>query len=168
MAAIHRENGADGIWFSPRAPEEPTGFDEPRRASIALGLARGVDEAEWIRLWHAVDDRGRVVGDVNLRGNRLTAEQHRCTLGIGLLATHRGRGLGRALLATAVDWAKSQAVLEWVDLGVFDGNAPAIRLYESFGFVRWGAVEDRFRVRGVSVADVQMALRLRAETRGYP
>src|SRR5512134_3806451 len=133
VAAMHRENGAGGLWFGPRAPEEPTGFDDAKKAWLAAGLAREIDEPDWIRMWHAVDDERRVVGGVNLRGNRLRAEMHRCTIGIGLLAAYRGRGLGRAMLAVAVEWAEAQAPLDWMDLGVFESNTPAIRLYDSFG-----------------------------------
>lgn len=49
----------------------------------------------------------------------------------------RGRGAGRALLAAAVDWARSRA-LERVDLWVTEGNAPATRLYRGMGFTDTG------------------------------
>ena len=45
----------------------------------------------------------------------------------------RGRGVGRAMLSAAVDIARSRGK-RTVRLDVFPNNAPALRLYRSFGF----------------------------------
>lgn len=53
-------------------------------------------------------------------------------------ASHRGRGLGKQLLAHALEFADSQARLSQLTLVVNAANASAISLYESFGFKMFG------------------------------
>jgi len=45
----------------------------------------------------------------------------------------RGQGQGRALLAAALDYARSEGA-NYMDLGTGDNDVVARRLYESFGF----------------------------------
>jgi len=45
----------------------------------------------------------------------------------------RGKGVGRALLAEAIAWARSKGA-DHVRLGVTVAESPAMRLYESHGF----------------------------------
>lgn len=49
-------------------------------------------------------------------------------------ASHRGQGVGEALVRTVLAWAAEEG---WkvVRLRVYDGNLPARRLYERLGFV---------------------------------
>jgi len=49
----------------------------------------------------------------------------------------RGRGLGRELIALAIDQARRWEARH-VDLFVFEDNEPALRLYRSFGFRQIG------------------------------
>jgi len=52
-----------------------------------------------------------------------------------LRPAHRGRGLGRRLLATALDWARANDA-RVVRLDTAEGMVAARRLYESAGFVQ--------------------------------
>jgi len=61
-----------------------------------------------------------------------------------LAAVHddfQGRGIGSALMAALVDVADSWLDLKRLELKVYVDNAPAIRLYQMFGF----AVEGTYR-----------------------
>jgi ribosomal protein S18 acetylase RimI-like enzyme len=49
----------------------------------------------------------------------------------------RGRGVGSALMQTAVQWAREQG-LHKLSLSVFPHNTSAIALYRKFGFVEEG------------------------------
>ncbi|NMP22823.1 GNAT family N-acetyltransferase [Sulfobacillus harzensis] len=53
----------------------------------------------------------------------------------------RGRGVGDRLVATVVEWARSQHAPR-VILSVKDDNVPAIRLYRRHGFHEAGPSED--------------------------
>jgi ribosomal protein S18 acetylase RimI-like enzyme len=57
---------------------------------------------------------------------------------------HRRQGIGWALLAEAVAWARASGV-EKLELHVFPYNEPAIRLYERFGFEREGYRRRHYR-----------------------
>ena len=79
--------------------------------------------------------------------------------GRALAATHRRRGIGRALLDAAVAWARESGIRK-LELHVFPHNEPAIALYEAFGFEREGYRSDHYR-RGDGYVDaVLMALRV--------
>lgn len=62
--------------------------------------------------------------------------EHCGSLGMGLLATHRGMGIGTRLLTATLDGARSR--FERVELDVYATNAPAIALYEKAGFAHEG------------------------------
>jgi ribosomal protein S18 acetylase RimI-like enzyme len=72
-------------------------------------------------------------------------------LGLMVAAGHRRRGIGRALLEGAAEWARRHGV-EKLELHVFPHNEPAIRLYESFGFVQEGYRRRHYR-RGEEYLD---------------
>jgi GNAT superfamily N-acetyltransferase len=70
-------------------------------------------------------DGDRIIGVVFLVENEL-----------GMMVAHdrRGQGVGTALVAAAVEWARAHGVSE-LTLGVFPHNTAAIALYRKFGFV---------------------------------
>jgi len=68
---------------------------------------------------------------------------------------NRGQGVGRALLANAIDWAKSNN-FPGIMLEAQDDNVPACRLYESCGFELAGF--DRYLYKGLSPSTDQIAL----------
>jgi GNAT superfamily N-acetyltransferase len=54
--------------------------------------------------------------------------------------SHRGNGIGKALLVLVIDWARAERAIQ-VELGVTCGDSPARRLYEGAGFETAGAPE---------------------------
>lgn len=58
-------------------------------------------------------------------------------IGMMVAAGWRGRGVGSALVAEAIEWARAQG-LHKLTLGVFPHNAAAVALYRKFGFVEEG------------------------------
>jgi RimJ/RimL family protein N-acetyltransferase len=131
------------------------------RSSFVDRLAKAMDEPLWGRAWLLLDG-SRVVGHLELRGGRVPAEMHRATLGMGILRAYTRQGHGGRLVETAVQWARDQAGLRWIDLGVFSNNEPARKLYARMGFVEVGTRRDAFRLdAGPVIDDVLMALALR-------
>ena len=84
---------------------------------------------------------GRIAGNLNCNGGRRQATRHTAELGTSVVREWRGQGIGTLLMARAVDWARATGAVRRVELKVFVRNAPAIHLYEKFGFV----VEGRHR-----------------------
>jgi|GEM_PF-71239 len=85
----------------------------------------------------AVDGDDRVVGHVYVQRESHPVTRHVATLGIAVEAAARGRGIGSALLAEALRWARSVGV-DKVALSVYPHNTGAIALYRKFGFVEEG------------------------------
>ena len=87
---------------------------------------------------------GEIIGRLSLARDPHPASPHVADLGLMVAAEHRRRGVGRALLAAAVDWARAQDVRK-LELHVFPHNEPAIALYESFGFRHEGLRREHYR-----------------------
>ena len=83
-------------------------------------------------------DDDRYVGMINLHS--IEWNHGAAQLGMGIDdPADRGKGYGREALELVLRFAFHELNLHRVGLGVFDYNTPAIRLYESVGFVAEGA-----------------------------
>ena len=58
---------------------------------------------------------------------------HRAELGITVLMSEWGKGLGNRLMETVIEYAKSNGI-EIIELAVKSNNERAIRLYKKYGF----------------------------------
>jgi len=138
----------------------------PERASVREHARqrwdRALEEALWGRCFLLVEPvRGWVVGHLELRGGRFSAEMHRAILGMGIERHYVRKGHGQQLMEAAIGWAKRTGKVAWIDLGVFEHNLPARTLYQRMGFVENGKRKDAFRIdAGVQVTDISMSLRI--------
>lgn len=98
-----------------------------------------------------------VVGWCDIRRRQIECQAHRGTLGMGIIAGYRGRGLGARLIGAALDAARA-AGLRRIELEVFADNASAIALYEKCDFVHEGVARDAVRIDGRSIDSIWMAL----------
>jgi RimJ/RimL family protein N-acetyltransferase len=99
---------------------------------------------------------GELVGELGLHLARYGVAD----LGMLVAAGWRGRGVGTALLAEAVDRAR-KAGAHKIALQVWPHNAAAIALYERFGFEREGYLRRHYRRRSGELWDaIVMGLRL--------
>lgn len=85
-----------------------------------------------------------VIGRLSVARDHHPASRHVADLGLMVASGHRRRGVGRALLEAAADWARESGVRK-LELHVFPHNGPAIALYEQFGFRREGYRRAHFR-----------------------
>jgi RimJ/RimL family protein N-acetyltransferase len=97
-----------------------------------------------------------IVGRLSVARDPHPASTHVADLGLMVARSHRGRGIGRALLEQAADWARHVGVSK-LELHVFPHNEPAIALYESFGFEREGYRHGHYRREGELVDAILMA-----------
>lgn len=100
------------------------GYDHDR---FRKGWAR-VIAGEWGAVFVALDG-DVVIGYVGIQPH----EEYGHTLGMLIEEPYRGRGVGEALLRTALDWAREQQLPD-VSLLVFPHNERAIALYRKLGF----------------------------------
>jgi RimJ/RimL family protein N-acetyltransferase len=105
------------------------------------------------------EDDGEVVARLSLARDTHPASMHVADLGLMVAASHRRRGIGRALLDQAVAWSSRVGVRK-LELHVFPWNDPAIHLYESFGFEREGFRRRHYVRDGEEVDAILMAYRI--------
>jgi ribosomal protein S18 acetylase RimI-like enzyme len=156
-----RDNGAHGTpLFQPLSREQsrmPSGL----RLAFIRGLTLPVGQPGWRRLWLALGPTGNIAGHIDLRARPEPAARHRAMLGMGVHRLHRRRGLGAQLLAGAVDWARAEPGIDWIDLEVLADNGPAVALYLDADFRMIARIEDMVRVDGSSCDLCYMTLKLR-------
>lgn len=105
---------------------------------------------------------GHAVGycGVARRGPAGFETAHVGDLGILLRRSHRGRGIGRALMSEAL--RRCVGTFDVVVLSVFTDNGPAKALYRRLGFERYGTLPGAVKRGGVPLDSDEMFLRLPA------
>jgi len=83
------------------------------------------------------EEAAEIVGRLTIRRDPHPSSAHVADFGLMVAAAHRGRGVGKALLAVAEKWAGGAGVTK-LELHVFPHNEPAIGLYEKLGYEREG------------------------------
>ncbi len=92
---------------------------------------------------------------------------HVASLGMMVHADFHGRGVGNALMAAAIDLAENWLAISRIELEVFPDNAPAIALYEKFGFEREGTLRE-YAFRDGQYVDSYLMARLRPDGKPAP
>lgn len=154
------DNGrGDTAYFQP-LPRDESRLPADKADAFQTGLRTPLGTPGWRRLWVARDADGRIAGHIDLRAHPERYAAHRCLLGIGVDRAFRQQGLGNRLIDHAALWARTSAQLAWIDLQVLSVNTPAIRLYQSKGFVQTGEIPDLFHIDGQHFAYTSMSKRL--------
>lgn len=100
--------------------------------------------------------QGEVIGSIHIDVSRFGFGE----LGMAILRDWRGKGVGSALLAAGIEWARAQG-LHKLCLGVFPHNAAGVALYRKFGFVDEGLRVKHIRRQSGELWDVlEMGLML--------
>jgi len=129
---------AEGRWI---ATEPPVDRERRRR-----GMAAALDQERALLL--AAEAGGQLVGQLWIE----VAVYGVADLGMLVAEGWRGRSVGSALLAAALDWAR-QAGAHKVALQVWPHNPAAIALYQKFGFQREGLLRGHYRRRNGELWD---------------
>jgi ribosomal protein S18 acetylase RimI-like enzyme len=119
---------------------DPRGGGEPLPQRVREQLVPGLAAHPTTCVWLAFDGDEAVGVCVGFVGYSTFRARPLLNIhDLAVLATHRSRGVGRALLAAAEDMARSKGFGK-LTLEVQEDNLPARRLYERFGFldVRYG------------------------------
>ena len=109
------------------------GYERPEGGHFTLGAWR---------------DR-RLLGAISCeRDMRMKVRHIGHVVGMMVREDARSRGVGRALLAACIARARAAEGLELLTLSVTATNVPAIRLYLSAGFARYGSLHHAIKVDG--------------------
>ncbi|WP_329071140.1 GNAT family N-acetyltransferase [Streptomyces sp. NBC_01429] len=93
----------------------------------------------------AVDDAGTVVGTGKMNTNHLGNGSHIAGASYMVDPAHAGRGVGRALCAYSIEWARAAGFRAMQFNAVVETNTHALKLYESLGFEVIGTLPEGFR-----------------------
>ena len=83
------------------------------------------------------EDDGAIVGRLSVARDLHPASEHVGDVGLMVARDYRRRGVGKALMEGAEEWARSVGIRK-LELHVFPHNEPAIALYEGLGYDREG------------------------------
>jgi len=129
------------------------------RRFVLDGLRAGISQ------FVAVDG-GRVVGWCDVVPKSQETLRHSGTLGMGVAASHRGLGIGNALLRATLAGAFTRELTR-IELVVRADNEHAIELYRRHGFELEGRLRRYIVVDGTAFDALQMA-RLASDTGRHP
>ena len=157
----------------PGRPGDARSFLELWRAVVAEGIwVRSDSVTEGVRFyrrryfqrpWTSEDasivavEGDRVIGHLTISREEGAATRHVASLGMAVAADRRGQGVGSALLAEAIRWARSVGV-EKLALSVYPHNEAALALYRKFGFVEEGRLSGHSRKRAGRFDEIVMGL----------
>jgi ribosomal protein S18 acetylase RimI-like enzyme len=145
---LFEEVAAEGRWIASEPPID--------RRQVRARWKDLVKTGEGVILV-AVDDGGGPPAGLAAMVGFLSPE-----LGMLVRASRRGQGVGDALVAACVEWARARGAREVV-LHVFPHNTAAIALYAKHGFVERGVLREEYpRKTGEKWDAIRMVKALRA------
>jgi L-amino acid N-acyltransferase YncA len=112
-------------------------------------MTQEVGRAIWMvvppgRTTVASDAHGALTGTANMYANRAGPGAHVASASFMVASSARGRGVGRALVEDALQWARAAGFRAMQFNAVAATNMAAVALYESLGFAIVGTVPEAF------------------------
>lgn len=153
IARILKEGADDGLVA--RSDEVDPGavtrqIEAARAAANSLYVVAAVPTAD--------PDEDEVIGLLMLEGAPLMRLHDVARLNMAVSRSHRGKGVGKALMVYATDVADSSGRIRKIELLTRVNNERAIRLYTNLGFIEEGRLRARLKIEdGTYLDDVCMA-----------
>lgn len=88
------------------------------------------------------------IGTITLSAESMGSYHRHSMIGISLAKEYQGQGYGSEAIAWVLNWGFQFANLHRIELGAFEWNTGAIRLYERLGFVRESRKRDHLWYNG--------------------
>ncbi len=132
------EEHIEGFWFavdSIARERKYLAFLEGPPIHSSREFVLGNIEENWPH-FIAVSD-GQIIGWCDISALDRPVFAHIGSLGMGVLASYRGLGIGKRLMQMSIQKAEQKGLTR-IELTVREKNKPAITLYEKFGFEKEG------------------------------
>jgi ribosomal protein S18 acetylase RimI-like enzyme len=143
---------------------EPFAFGkavEEHRATTIETIASRYRDATEDNLHFGAFEGGELIAMATFLRDKGLKERHKGRIfGVYVTPAHRGRGVGRALLAALLERAKRDPSLEQILLAVAKGQTAAKQLYSDFGFDTYGTEPNALKVGSSYVDEEYMILRV--------
>ncbi len=149
-AALHRIfSGERVIWGTLQLPYP----------SLEHWRKRLAEPPEGMLGWVACSAE-EVVGQLDLYTTARPRRRHAGQIGMAVRDDCQGQGIGTALMQAALDLTDHWLDLRRLELEVYTDNAPAVRLYQKFGFAVEGTLV-QYAYRAGQYVDVHVMARFR-------
>lgn len=142
--------------------ETPYLIREPDEVTLTLeqeiGFINSKNDAEGELLLVAVID-GKLVGNCSLM--KISPQKrlkHRCGVAIALYKDYCGCGIGKVMMKTLLDVAKTVGY-EQAELEVVSDNKAAIALYKNLGFEKYGTLPNNMKYSDGRYADADWMMK---------
>jgi ribosomal protein S18 acetylase RimI-like enzyme len=146
--------------------ESPTAFGASYAQEEKLPLEELAKRLEgtadrWVIGAFSEQDLIGVIGFIREAGDK---SRHKGFIwGMYVVPAFRGKGIGRALFKEALSRIDALPGLRKVSLAVVTSNLQALRLYEKFGFVRYGEEIEALCVDGIFHSEFHMVRRTKQD-----
>ncbi|HVL32355.1 MAG TPA: GNAT family N-acetyltransferase [Actinomycetota bacterium] len=122
------EESIDVLYAAAAEPDSYLGSMPPDREKILVQAHELLASPTGLVVVAEAED-GAIIGSLWAMGDGYQTE-----LRLNVAREWRGRGVGSAMITSAIEWARAQGIVK-VHLGVYGPNVDARRLYERLGFV---------------------------------
>lgn len=86
-----------------------------------------------------------LIGNLDLTGSKRSKMFHTAMIGMGVKEQWQNQGLGRFLIESVIEWAKTDSPIELIWLDVYASNILVLNLYKNTGFKISGIIKDFFK-----------------------
>lgn len=107
-------------------------------------IAEYLAQEGWLIL--VVVQNGKLIGNLDFKNGGGERTQHTGEFGMSVHPDYQNKGVGKCLLISLLDWAKTNPLIEKVKLSVFTNNEPAIHLYKKLGFIKEGELHSEVKM----------------------
>ncbi|RFP16036.1 GNAT family N-acetyltransferase [Duganella sp. BJB475] len=150
-----------------RASPSAFGSSYEEECDTALSVIEARLAADSGRNMFGTFDGEQLVGIVGVGRETALKVQHKGYVRAMYVAeTHRGLGLGRQLMEHALAFAATLDGVQRMTISVTAGNAEAVGLYESLGFIEFGREPDSMIVDGRFYDEIMMSRALAVKPPG--